>query len=90
MLVYCVLASASSVPTCTSFSTAGSDYSSISLDLTFNRNNVRFPVIIQILGDWINEPIEFFETELSTTDTDATLDPQSTRISIIDNDCKNP
>ena len=74
----------------TSLSTAGSDYSSISQDLTFNQNNVRFLLNIQILGDGTNEPVEFFEVDLSTTDTDATLDPLSTTITINDNDRKNP
>ena len=87
-IVYCVLAFALSV--LTSFSTAGSDYSNISQDLTFNQNNVRFPLNIQILGDGINEPVEFFEVDLSTTDTDATLDPPNTTITINDNNRKNP
>ena len=72
-------------------STDGSDYFGVNEDLTFNQDSVSSRAIpINILGDMINEPVEFFHGCLSTTDSDVTLYNQCTRITIHDNDGKLP
>ena len=56
------------------------------MELTFDRDNSRFPIPVNILDDEIHELNENFFGELATSDEDVILTPEQTMIRILDND----
>ena len=65
----------------------GSDYTAIvPRTLTFDRNNLEFPIAINIIDDQVHELSEDFFGRLSSSDGDVFLMFQQTRIRIEDND----
>ena len=56
------------------------------MELTFDRDNSRFPIPVNILDDEIHELNENFLGELATSDEDVILTPEQTMIRILDND----
>ena len=65
----------------------GSDYIAVApRSLIFDRNNSEFHIAINILDDQFYELNEDFFGHLSTADGDVVLQPQETRVLIVDND----
>ena len=67
-------------------SPAGSDYTPVTTDLTFNSTNAAIPqtVTIPILDDLLLEGSEVFDVTLTTNNTDVTLLPNLTTVTIED------
>ena len=65
-----------------------SDYTSVSMDLTFNNGNTARTVMIPIIGDNVVESTESFTVSLTTGDSAVTLNPQTTTVNIQDDDSK--
>lgn len=66
----------------------GSDYTTRTQTLTFDQNNMAFNVTVPVLDNDIHEPMERFLGRLETEDGNTTLNPNSTLIRILDDDCK--
>lgn len=66
----------------------GSDYTTRTQTLTFDQNNMAFNVTVPVLDNDIHEPMESFFGRLETEDGNTTLNPNSTLIRILDDDCK--
>ena len=74
---------------CLSFSSpAPSDYISVTMDLTFNADNTNRTVMIPIIGDNEVEGTESFTVSLTTGDSAINLSPQTTTVTIQDDDSK--
>ena len=56
------------------------------MELTFDRDNSQFSILVNILDDEIHELNENFFGELVTSDEDVILTPEQTMIRIVDND----
>ena len=70
-------------------SSAGSDYTDRgTLQFTFSQFVTEFDIPYEIRNDNIHENTEYFNSILSTSDAGAVLNPNSTRIRILDNDRK--
>ena len=67
---------------------ASSDYTTVSMDLTFNAGITNQTVMIPILGDTVVESTESFTVSLTTGDSAITLNPSTTTVTIEDNDSK--
>ena len=67
-------------------SSAGGDYTPVTTDLTFNSTNAAIPqtVTIPILDDLLLEGSEVFDVTLTTNNTDVTLLPNLTTVTIED------
>ena len=68
------------------FSPAGSDYTPVTTDLTFNSTNEAIPqtVTIPILDDLLLEGSEVFTVTLTTNNSNVTLLPNLTTVTIED------
>lgn len=67
----------------------GSDYTTRTPQtLVFDQNNMAFNVTVPVLDNDIHEPVERFFGRLETEDGNTTLNPNSTLIRILDDDCK--
>ena len=60
------------------------DFSSVSLALTFDSESSRMCILIPLVPDNLLEPVEVFETVLTSDDPDVTLTPEVANISILD------
>ena len=67
---------------------APSDYTSVSTELTFNAGNTNQTVMIPIVGDNVVENTEFFSLSLMAGDSAVNLNPQTTTVTIQDDDSK--
>ena len=65
---------------------ATNDYTTVSMDLTFNAGNTSQTVMIPITGDTVVEGTESFTVTLTTGDSAINLSPPSTTVTIQDND----
>ena len=74
---------------CSSFlPPATNDYTSVSMDLTFNSGTRTHNVMITIGGDTTVEDTESFTVSLMTGDSAVNLAPESTTVNIQDDDSK--
>ena len=64
------------------------DYTSVAMDLTFNADNTNQTVMIPIVGDNVVEGTESFTVSLTTGDNAINLSPQTTTVTIQDDDSK--
>ena len=64
------------------------DYTSVTIVLTFNADNTNRTVMIPIVGDNVVEGTESFTVSLMTGDGAVTLGPQTTTVTIQDDDSK--
>ena len=71
---------------CKLLSPAGSDYTPVTTDLTFNSTNAAIPqtVTIPILDDLLLEGSEVFNVTLTTNNSNVTLLPNLTTVTIED------
>ena len=71
---------------CKLLSPAGSDYTPVTTDLTFNSTNAAIPqtVAIPILNDLLLEGSEVFNMTLTTNNSNVTLLPNLTTVTIED------
>ena len=67
---------------------ASSDYTTVSMDLTFNAGSTNQTVMIPITGDTVVESTESFTVSLTTGGSAVTLNPSTTTVTIEDNDSK--
>ena len=67
---------------------ASSDYTSVSMDLTFNSGTTTQTVMIPIVGDNVVESTESFTVSLTSADSAVTLNPSTTTVTIQDDDSK--
>ena len=65
---------------------ASSDYTTVSMDLTFNSGTTNQTVMIPITGDNVVESTESFTMSLTTADSAVTLNPSTTTVTIRDDD----
>ena len=65
---------------------ASSDYTSVSMDLTFNSGTTTQTVMIPIIGDNVVESTESFTVSLTSADSAVTLNPSTTTVTILDDD----
>ena len=65
---------------------APSDYTSVSMDLTFNSGTTARTVMIPIVGDNMVESTESFTVSLTSADSAVTLNPSTTTITIQNDD----
>ena len=68
------------------FSPAPSDYTSVTMDLTFNADNTTRAVMIPIVGDNVVEGTKSFTVSLTTVDSAVTLGQSTTTVNILDDD----
>ena len=68
---------------------APSDYTTVSMDLTFDNGNTARTVMIPIVGDNVVESTESFTVSLTTGDSAVMLNPQTTTVTIQDDDSKH-
>ena len=68
------------------FSPAPSDYTSVTMDLTFNADNTTRAVMIPIIGDNVVENTKSFTVSLTTVDSAVTLGQSTTTVNILDDD----
>ena len=68
--------------------TAPGDYADPDQQLTFSPGNMFVDVVIAIVNDQIREGAEVFSLLLSTAEQRVNLNPDTTRITIGDNDGK--
>ena len=64
------------------------DYTSVTMVLTFNADNTNRTVMIPIVGDNVVEGTESFTVSLTTGDSAINLSPQTTTVTIQDDDSK--
>ena len=67
---------------------APSDYTTVTMDLTFNSGNTNQTVMIPIVGDNVVESTESFTVSLTSADSTVTLNPSTTTVTIQDDDGK--
>ena len=67
-------------------SVAGSDYVSISMDVTFDSGSTMATVNVTIIDDFVIEFAEAFTATVSTTDTTVNIINDTATITILDND----
>ena len=68
---------------------ASSDYTTVSMDLTFNAGSTNQTVMIPILGDtMVEELTESFTVFLTSVDSAVILNPYTTTVTIEDDDSK--
>ena len=67
---------------------ASSDYTTVSMDLTFSAGNTNQTVMIPITGDTVEEGTESFTVSLTTGDSAVMLNPSTTTVTIEDDDGK--
>ena len=67
---------------------ASSDYTTVSMDLTFNAGSTNQTVMISITGDTVVESTESFTVSLTTGDSAVNLNPSITTVTIQDDDSK--
>ena len=67
---------------------APSDYTTVSMDLTFNASSTTHTVPISILGDTVVEGTESFTVSLVSADSAVILNPSTTTVTIEDDDGK--
>ena len=67
---------------------ASFDYTTVSMDLTFNADNTNQTVTIPIVGGNVVESTESFTVSLMTGDSAVNLTPQTTTVTIEDEDSK--
>ena len=67
-------------------SPAPSDYTTVTMDLTFNSGNTARTVMIPIVGDNVVESTESFTVSLTSADSAVTLSPSTTTVTIQDDD----
>ena len=67
---------------------ASSDYTTVSMDLTFNAGTTNQTVMIPITGDTVVESTESFTVSLTTGDSAVTLNPSTTTVTTEDDDSK--
>ena len=65
-----------------------SDYTTVSMELTFNSGDTTQTVMIPIVGDNVVESTESFSVSLTTGDSAVNLNPQTTTVTIQDDDSK--
>ena len=65
-----------------------SDYTSVSMELTFNSGTTTETVMIPIVGDDVVESTESFTVSLTTGDSAVNLSPQTTTVTIQNDDSK--
>ena len=69
-------------------SPAPSDYTTVSMDLTFNSGTTNQTVMIPIIGDNVVESTESFTVSLTSADSAVILNPSTTTVTIQDDDGK--
>ena len=67
---------------------ASSDYTTVSMDLTFNAGTTTRTVMIPITGDTVVESTESFTVSLTTGDSAVMLSPSTTTVTIQNDDSK--
>ena len=67
---------------------ASSDYTTVSMDLTFNAGTTNQTVMIPIADDTVVESTESFTVSLMSVDSVVTLNPSTTSVTIQDDDSK--
>ena len=67
---------------------ASSDYTTVTMDLTFNAGTTNQTVMISITGDTVVESTESFTVSLTTGDSAVTLNPSTTTVTTEDDDSK--
>ena len=67
---------------------ASSDYTTVSIDLTFNSGTTTQTVMIPIIGDNVVESTESFTVSLTSADSAVTLNPSTTTVTIQNDDSK--
>ena len=67
---------------------ASSDYTTVSMDLTFNAGRTNQTVMIPILGDTMVESTESFTVSLVSADSAVILNPSTTTVTIDEDDSK--
>ena len=67
---------------------ASSDYTTVSMDLTFNSGTTTQTVMIPIVGDNVVESTESFTVSLTSADGAVTLNPSTTTVTIQNDDSK--
>ena len=67
---------------------ASSDYTTVSMDLTFNSGATTQTVMIPIIGDNVVESTESFTVSLTSADSAVTLNPLATTVTIQNDDSK--
>ena len=65
---------------------ASSDYTTVSMDLTFNSGTTTQTVMIPIIGDNVVESTESFTVSLTSADSAVTLNPSISTVTIQDDD----
>ena len=65
---------------------APSDYTTVSMDLTFNSGTTTQTMMIPIIGDNVVESTESFTVSLTSADSAVTLSPSTTTVTIEDDD----
>ena len=65
---------------------ASSDYTTVSVDLTFNSGTTTHTVMIPIIGDNVVESTESFTVSLTSADSAVTLNPSTTTVTVQDDD----
>ena len=64
------------------------DYTTVTMELTFNADNTTQTVMIPIVGDNVVENTESFSVSLTSEDSAVTLGQSSTTVTIRDDDSK--
>ena len=65
---------------------ASSDYTTVSMDLTFNSGTTAQTVMIPIIGDNMMESTESFTVSLTSADSGVILNPSTTTVTVQDDD----
>ena len=65
---------------------ASSDYTTVSVDLTFNSGTTTQTVMIPIIGDNMVENTESFTVSLTSADSAVILNPSTTTVTVQDDD----
>ena len=73
---------------CTLYSSiaGGVDYTSVSVELTFDSDTMSICRRVPIMDDQLDEGDEMFRVTLTTDDPDTSLDPEDAIVTIIDDD----
>ena len=65
---------------------ASSDYTTVSMDLTFNSGTTTQTVMIPIIGDNMMESTKSFTVSLTSADSAVILNPSTTTVTVQDDD----
>ena len=68
---------------------APSDYTSVTMDLTFDNGTTNQTVMIPIVGDNVVESTESFTVSLTSVDSAVNLNPSTTTVTIQNDDSKH-